>query len=44
MLQRESEREREILTSMRECEKEGLDGVNKLFKSLEKESERDLRF
>jgi hypothetical protein len=35
---------REILTSMEECEKEGLDDVNYLIKSLEKESERGLGF
>jgi hypothetical protein len=32
--------DREILTSMEKCEKEGLDSVNELIKSLEKESEK----
>jgi hypothetical protein len=37
-------REKEILTGMIECEREGLDSVSKLIKSLEKKSERESRF
>lgn len=41
---KEKMREIQILTSMTECEREGLDDVNQLIKSLEKESERESRF
>jgi len=37
-------KEKEILTSMREFEREGLDSVSYVIRSLERESERKLGF
>jgi hypothetical protein len=38
------ENEREILTCMRKFEREGLDGVSQLVRSLEKKNEREFKF
>jgi hypothetical protein len=41
---RRRERERYIITSMKECEIKGLDNVSQLIKSLQRDNESESRF